>query len=184
MDIPAKIRPILTTSTRAWTWRVIILMLLAEVIALASIGFEMLHRPTDAPGAQQAPGSSQTGKVNSTNRGGSVSLLRFFEHNAIQYQPGRHKLITNVATQNIILFKWSYSNLFNIINIIEQMASKEYLDLRCGDSIHKLSTSYPHHSSFGNCLDLGLQNKLLSALKVSRANRNRLDTRVGDYSLS
>jgi len=161
--------------------------LLILIIAQASI--QMLQRPTDAPGATPGPGRSQFGKVNSKDQGGSVSLLQIFEHNVIPYQAGMTKLISSVATQNNILFEWLMSCAIyhnnNYITNIQGYVYKEYLAFSCGDSINNLSTSYPHHSRRGNISQTKtLVKQLKPSVKVSGANRNTLDTRVGDYSLS
>jgi len=177
MEIPTPKRSLL----KAWTWRLILMILASEVIALTII---CSSGRTDAPGVKTPPGQSRIGKVNSPDRGGSVSLTYFFKHNAFYYQAGRDKLNPETDKQNIILFHRRYSNLFNIINIIEQLASKQNLVFGCGDSIHILSTKLSTSVLVWEIPHFGTQRTFNYACEVAKVEQKRLHTRVGDYSVN
>lgn len=89
MEFPTKISTVL--NTKAWIWRLLLIIWIAEVIALTSICFS-LQSHSDAPGVQDAPGNSRIGKPEPADRGASFQSLLFFEHYGIVPYQDRYKL--------------------------------------------------------------------------------------------
>lgn len=95
------------------------------------IWYLILHNCLPAPGAQDAPVNSRSGKVDCLHPGPSFSSLNFFEHNVYFLNWDGDKLISGFTvlpasrTINRILYCISQANSgsFNIIYIIKQSAA-------------------------------------------------------------
>jgi hypothetical protein len=75
MEIPPTPRPVLKSSLMKTTIIILILELIIAYTVFQAYG------GITAPGARSSPGASQNGKVRISDRGGSVSDPRIFEHN-------------------------------------------------------------------------------------------------------
>lgn len=168
MEIPTTIRPILTRSTRAWTWRLILLISISVVIALASIAFKMMHRPTNAPGAYPGPGRSQTGKVNSSDRGGSIQYLKKNEHYVVLLAGIYTKLILTSHNLHVVLHKRNTMNIFKQHVILNLIRSNRYvLDHETGNIISNIGIAprvikpIVHYSGYLQyVLDIGFNERI------------------------
>lgn len=102
---------------------------------------------SSAPGAPPLPGRSQIGKLELPDRGGSFRDRFFFEHNVYFQDQDRTKLNLKPGTNRALIIslpnyilRFLYSQiLFNIIQIIEQTSTKEYLVWSYQHSIHIIS---------------------------------------------
>lgn len=160
---------------KAWTWRLLFLITLIQIIVYTSIAVKTLQGHTDAPGVQPPPGRSRFGKVNSPHPGPSFSLLRIFEHNV--YYQGQSD-----TKPNLIWFSCNMSCAIlhntNYITDFSIKLSKEYLV----SIAQMLSTSYPHCiPDLGNHLTLGLKVIYKMCREVTGSEQKQPYTRLGDY---
>lgn len=182
--LPSIIRPILNP-VKTWTWRILIIIGLSEVIALTSICCSLCGR-TNAPGAHAAPHESRFGKVDLPDRGPSFQCVQNFEHNVIPSCHSAHKLISDqTIPNNIWLIDKCHCCIYhntNYITSIQAVRTKQNLVFCCGDSIHILSTRYQHHSQNGNLSRSGFEFQSAFACEVAKIEQKQPNTRVGDYS--